>query len=384
MARKRRGRLWSILLGILLAGLLLEAGAYVWVRFLAGPGSFERHASLDQLRARYGQHARVTPHRHLGYAPTPNYVHGGNRHNSLGFRGDEIEVKKPAGVVRVVLAGGSTTYCDGVMHEYRWSHAWMLQERYRQLGAKVEVVNAGCPGWTTLETLINFQTRVLDLEPDVLVVYHAFNDALTRLVWPSTAYKSDLSGWFSRTHALQPASLLERSTLARILMIETGSLVPHGDMLRILGDLEPTNHAFTFRSQRLAGTYPSGVFATTPVETMLAANPPVYFERNLRSLIALADAHRVKVVLATFAVSSAFPKAPFVGHPGFRAAIAEHNDILRRLAHETSAHVLELADTLAAEPALFTDGLHFNAAGNWRRAELIREYLRQELGIGGG
>lgn len=376
-------RVLVILVGIALAAVLLEVGARVVLAYVASPATFERYASLEQLRERYGAHARVTPHRHLGYAPTPGYVRGENRHNRLGFRGDEIEVQKPPGVVRVVLAGGSTTYCDGVMHDHRLSHAWMLQERLRQLGAKVEIVNAGCPGWTSLETLINFQTRVLDLQPNVLIVYHAFNDVLTRLVWPSTAYRSDLSGWFSRTRALEPASPLEHSTLARILMVEARATIPHGDMLRILGDLEPSNQGFAFRDQRRTGTYPSGVFATTPIEAMLAANPPVFFERNLRSLIALADAHRVTIVLATFAASAAFPNDPFVGHAGFRAAIDEHNAVIRKVAAETSAHLLELADVLASEPALFTDGYHFNPAGNWRRAELIREFLRQELAIGG-
>ncbi len=33
--------------------------------------AFQRFASIEQLRARYGEYARVTPHRHLGYAPTP-------------------------------------------------------------------------------------------------------------------------------------------------------------------------------------------------------------------------------------------------------------------------------------------------------------------------
>jgi lysophospholipase L1-like esterase len=381
-SRRRARRLAALALGTVLAALALEGGARVVLWQVLDDAAFQRFASLDQLRARYGAHARVTPHRHLGYLPTPGYVRGDNRHNSLGYRGDEFAVAKPPGLVRVVLAGGSTTYCDGVPHDHRLSHAFMLQARLRQAGLAIEVINAGCPGWTSLETVINFQTRLLDLQPDVLIVYDGFNDVLTRMVWPSSAYRGDLSGWFSRQSALAPASLLDLSALARIVRVQFFGLVPHGDMLRVLGDVEPTNHGFAFRDQWRSGTYPSGVFAHAPIEHMFAANPPVYFERNLRSLAALCTLHQVTLVLATFAVSAEFPEQPFVGHPAFRAAVDEHNDVVRKITRDTGARLFDLAPLLVGDKQLFTDGVHFTAAGNWRRAELMREYLARELGIG--
>lgn len=382
MTRRSLRRLAAIAIGLLLAALAIELGARALLWWAADEPTFLRYASFADLRARYGEHARVTPHRHLGYALTPNYSRGDNRHNALGFRGEEIAVAKPAGVTRVVLAGGSTTYCDGVQHDYRLSHAWMLQERWRQLGVAGEVINAGCPGWTSLETLINFATRGLDLQPDVLLVYDSFNDMLTRLVWPPSAYRSDLSGWFDRRTVHQAVPWYEHSAVVRSVLVARGAMLPHGDMRRILGDVAPTNHGFTFRDQWLAGTYPSGVFRDTPIEQMLAANPPVFFERNLRSLAALAAAHRVQLVLATFAVSAAFPQQPFVGHPAFRAVIDEQNEVIRKVGRDCGVRVFELAAAIVDEPANFTDGVHFTAAGNWRRAELIREYLREEFGIG--
>jgi lysophospholipase L1-like esterase len=47
----------------------------------------------------------------------------------------------------------------------------------KYLGDKYEVINAGCPGWTTAEMLIDFELRLLDFKPDVIVIYAGFNDA---------------------------------------------------------------------------------------------------------------------------------------------------------------------------------------------------------------
>jgi len=55
-------------------------------------------------------------------------------------------------------------------------------ERLRSLLAERhgawEVVNAGVPGWVSTDSLINFQLRVLPLDPDVVVVYQGRNEVL--------------------------------------------------------------------------------------------------------------------------------------------------------------------------------------------------------------
>lgn len=371
-------RLSLLLLASLAAALVAEAGARVWLHWLADDDAFRQYASIGELRARHGEFERFRAHRHLGYALAPNYTSGKNRHNALGLRGAEIAVAKPAGTVRIAMCGGSTTYGEGV-DDYGLSAPFLLEQSLRADGRTVEVLNAGCPGWTTLETLINFETRLLDLAPDHVVVYHGINDVLPRIVWPAAAYRGDLSGWLCRNEHLAEASLLERSALARILLVGTGRLEPHSSMLRIVGDVPPTSHSFAFRLQRNAGRYPDGVFREVPVERMLAANPPVLFERNLRNLIAVARSHGVQVLLCTFAYSREFPQHPYIGHPAVQATIDATNAIVRRLGQETGTPVVDHAAELTARE-LFTDGVHFTVEGNRRRAERLRQWFRGRPG----
>ncbi|HEX6810040.1 MAG TPA: GDSL-type esterase/lipase family protein [Planctomycetota bacterium] len=358
---------------------VLELGARAWLHWFASEQDFQHCASIGQLRARYGEFGPYRAHRHLGFALAPHYVRGGNRHNALGFRGEEVAVEKPAGTVRIACCGGSTTYGWGVLHDFKLSMPYLLEQALRADGLPVEVINAGCPGWTTLETLVNFETRLLDLKPDWLVVYHGINDALTRMVWPHGAYRGDLSGWLTRDEHVAEASLLELSTFARILLVEYGRIQPHGSEMRIIGDAPPTCHTFTFQAQRRANSYPDGVFRDVPIERMLEANQPVFFERNLRNLLAVAAAHGVRVVLATFAFSREFPHATYIGHPAVQAAIEATNEIVRRLGQETQTEVIDLERELVARE-LFTDGMHFNEAGNRVRAERFRKVFKSRIG----
>lgn len=370
-------RLLLLPLAVALAAVLAELGGLAWLAWFASDESFQRYASIGQLRTRYGEFERFRAHRHLGFALAAGYQKGANRHNRLGFRGEEFELAKPPGCVRIACCGGSTTYGEGV-DDFHLSVPHLLEQDLRRDGRDVEVINAGCPGWTTLETLINFETRLLELSVDHVVVYHGINDVLPRIVWPHTAYRSDWSGWLCRDEHLAEASLLERSALARILMVNSGALEPHGSLLRIIGTVPPTSHTFAFRTQRLHGTYPDGVFREVPIERMLAENPPVFFERNLQSLLAVAAAHDVRVLLTTFAYGRTFGHRPYIGHPAVQAAIDATNAIVRRLGEASGTPVLDLAAELV-DAALFTDGVHFTAEGNRQRAARLLAFYRERL-----
>ena len=76
-------------LATLIAFVLLEAIANTYIHRLTDADTFTRYASMRQLQEqRLASDPRFTPHRYLAYYPTPNYVAGPNKHNSLGYRGE--------------------------------------------------------------------------------------------------------------------------------------------------------------------------------------------------------------------------------------------------------------------------------------------------------
>ena len=381
MTGRRMSRLF---LGLVLALLLAELGLNAYLAYFARAGVFDYYASIRALKRRYGDdffetRSRYAPHRYLGYYPTPEYRGpGGDRHNALGYRGEEVATPKPPGVLRLAVLGGSTVYSFGVDH-YARSFPHLLQEELRGRGhPEVEVVNAGASSYSTWESLVNLEFRVLDLEPDLVVVYHGTNDAALRLVWPPDAYRGDNSGAkiaLSVPRARARDGLFELSTLLRILALRMDWTTSNASLARDFDRRAETYRSDDLVRQLALGEYPAGWFEEVDAETVLASNPPVYFERNLRNVAAVAEASGVRCVLATFAYSNEFPENPRVAHGVYRAAMEEGNAIVRAVAADTPAHLFDFAAVMPRDRRYYTDGRHFTEAGNRLRARLFADEL---------
>ncbi|MCZ6599072.1 MAG: SGNH/GDSL hydrolase family protein [Planctomycetota bacterium] len=102
---------------------------------------------------------------------------GGITVNSLGFRGPEIELPKPEGLIRIAFLGGSTTFCAHASSDARTWPALVVEGlREAHPGLDFDYVNGGTAGYSTAQSLQNLRHRVAPLEPDVVVIYHGTND----------------------------------------------------------------------------------------------------------------------------------------------------------------------------------------------------------------
>lgn len=137
---------------------------------------------LDPIAVAF-KDSRVQPHPYLAYANRPGFRKPATEkdpilveHNSLGFNSAEVTWKKPAGTYRIVCLGGSSTY--GIGPSSTWTN-WPVklgEELAAKSSKPIEVVNLGCQGYSTFESQINLAIRGVDLEPDLVVVYHTIND----------------------------------------------------------------------------------------------------------------------------------------------------------------------------------------------------------------
>jgi len=158
----------TVLLGVGLA--VAGAEALVRVGAAASPVLREEFAHYDLLAL------KVEPHATAGFRPKPGsawrYANGATAHiNSQGFRGPVVTRAKRAGVFRIVLLGGSTTFGWGVEDDQTIDAA--LRAR---LGANIEVVNAAFDGYDSFQLLERTRSDVVGLRPDLIVVNAGVND----------------------------------------------------------------------------------------------------------------------------------------------------------------------------------------------------------------
>ena len=109
----------------------------------------------------------------------------GRATNNFGFREKDVVVPKPAGLVRIICVGGSTTD-EGSSNDI--TYPAILE---RKLNASfngnppIEVLNCGIPALYSARE----RARMLDyleMEPDCIIYYHGVNHFLTVMMpqWP--------------------------------------------------------------------------------------------------------------------------------------------------------------------------------------------------------
>ena len=101
-----------------------------------------------------------------------------SRINNLGFRGVDVEIRKPTNRLRVVTLGASSTF--GFGNEDADTYSVYLEQilRRRYTGPKeIEVINLGIPHSITSQIAALLADIGLKLEPDVVTFNERINDS---------------------------------------------------------------------------------------------------------------------------------------------------------------------------------------------------------------
>lgn len=308
--------------------------------------------SLAEIRA---LQSNILPMPYIGYVPDPAY----EGHNELGYRGTEIAIPKPKGTFRIVSVGGSTTYSTGTSAEesYPAYLQTILRDDYGY--SNVEVINAGVIGYTSWEILANFAFRVLELEPDMLFYYGAVNDLVVRERLSNDCYRglnpqrglNGNRGLFVERKAELPASALYRLTAIQLGWMNN-----------------PLSLDASFEPSRVKCNPDPG---STTLEERLAANTPIYYERNIRNLLTVALANDVKPVMSSWVYNVEADRPEL-----WRQSISQHNDVTRRIAADMGIPYLELAAEFPVNNSYWErDGIHLVALGAYEQASRYAAWL---------
>ena len=128
---------------------------------------------------RYGHFSRNLVSRFLEYDPVLTFRNRRDASfpdarveiNSLGLRGPEVALEKPAGVTRVLCLGDSCTF--GGAHPYPEIMQSILDQH---APGRFQVLNAGVIGYTSLHGLEWLESDLAKLRPDIVTVYFGWND----------------------------------------------------------------------------------------------------------------------------------------------------------------------------------------------------------------
>jgi hypothetical protein len=186
-SRKRRlaFRIAAVVIALAISLYACEFAVYV-----SGINNDFRSPSVIQISTRPGNPTELTSHGFIPFASIQHWYSTNPRRyfdqdnsirhdfNSEGWRDFEHEVEKPDHVFRIVGAGDSFTFGQGVKHEDLFlTHLNSLEATAS--GMQIEVINTGQPGYNTVKEKELLETRGFDYSPDLVLLSFVPNDVET-------------------------------------------------------------------------------------------------------------------------------------------------------------------------------------------------------------
>lgn len=316
--------------------------------------------------------------------------------NSFGFRGEEIKIRKPKNVFRIVILGGSTVLNREVSYEKNAARLLekMLGQRYEN--KKIEVINAGKDGYTSEHSLIQYLFMIKDFDPDLIIMWHGINDMYVSCTPTDTQFGSFLPDY---GHSLGAAarvafSYFQSRPIVAVKLVSMDFFVRflqenlYSDIIKDLQETRQNEEAKKYLYSKvnflISHDYPS-------IKT---------YKRNLESLIRILDADGVNLILGNqpnlYKKSMNLKEARYAIYPrlvcqkdgkyysldSIRYGINLFNSTTKQVAKENNIPFLDLEAAIPKSTKYFVDMVHYSEEGNLALAKslfakiVIDEYIR--------
>jgi lysophospholipase L1-like esterase len=309
------------------------------------------------------RHFYIVPHPYLPYVykphtlignvqPAPYPLHRGRyefrpvRINNIRFFNEDVRLQKEPGTWRVMCLGGSTTansiWAVADPQEYSYPLCLRAALAQRAGSSRYEVLNCGMGGWTSAEIFINFALHLIDLRPDIIVLYHGFNDLEASLTTPFASDYSHSRRNFGETYArIRLASYLPNLRFWKSYAFLKGKLVGFGNVRYDL-----------LSSIRAKKADLDNSFMGLETE-----------RRNIEHLIHLCRANHFQVILSTFAYHIYAQVEQDRRVLKYHNGVQMENVMLRELAERHQLPLVDLATLIPDDDAYFVDTVHFTPLG---------------------
>ncbi len=303
----------------------------------------------------------------LSYIPSPNFKNKfGLQHNSQGYRGKSVPMRRTPGMLRVLCLGGSTVYGYDVQRPEEAYPAQMeklLNENLPPSIRGIEVINGGNPYATAAEMLTHYHFKYHYYKPDLVILEAGGNDgeALAR-----PFYQPDYSHWRQPLHLPKmlprPTRILMKSRLISFFLIPLFyGTHPERVNLQRAKDLEPIAQWYEPAPENSNSPF------NIPDEEMA-------MKHDLEYLIDEISKDGAKILLMPFRVKPGYQyKAPRLNE-----AVVLNEQILTKIAADRNLPFAPYpGETIS--PQNWEDDCHLNAEGEKEKAAYTAPFAKKLL-----
>lgn len=269
--------------------------------------------------------------------------------NNLGYvngidGGRDVLVPKPKNIFRINCIGASTTqyylkYGSSV-YSYPLELEKILKEKNK---VNLEVNNCGTGGYASSDILVRFLLQNLDTNPDVVVLYHAYNDIRSYL---TSNFQSDYS------HS-------RKNLGENYFKFYLGSFLPYIPLNFInyfQNKWYPQNHRYTLVESISRGDFK--IENNTDLEKGLEA-----YRRNLQNIITICKSNKIQIILCSFCFYLHESVKNKKIHKLYKDIVIKENIILKKLADVNQVDFVDTYNLIPKTDKNFLDTIHFTHSG---------------------
>ena len=373
----RRSRQFFMLAAALIGSATLLGAELIVRTFLRynTPDTIREH-SLQYTPAVYARHVltanqAIEPDKAWGLRSKDERTDDVLMINEAGLRGGSFVRSKPQGTRRILILGGSAVFDLKAPQGRDWPT--QVENRLHAAGlTDLQVINAGIPGHASADSLGRLVTSLWTLEPDILLLYNAWNDIkFFRELSAGRPLLSLIEPFDPRANPFQNyRGVLDRFLARSQLYIKLRNLYfLRRQRLGIEGglpfdDLVDTYDPLAVRQYRL------NLELFVDASRNLGARPILLTQASLVSSAA-TDEDRARVGIAYQGLT----------HEALERAFNECNETVLVVARDKETDVIDVAAALAGQPELFVDHIHTTEFGSEELARTVAEQLVKLLKV---
>ena len=210
--------------------------------------------------------------------------------NSDGFRDEDFPAVKAPNTLRILCLGDSWTFGANVNQDESYPSRLRAMLKKDFPAARIEVFNLGMLAYTSYQGLELLKRRALALQPDIVIIGYAMNDA-------------SISGWRDKdlAQAGAPRFKLKKffaahmesyklaAYLAQVSRFDQISMSEH---LKAMND--PARRLETYEGWESAEFLEAADYAQLEAKTRVS---PQDYEKNVRAMVALIREHQASPIL---------------------------------------------------------------------------------------
>ncbi len=281
--------------------------------------------------------------------------------NNLGFINGpagnrDISIPKPDGLLRINCIGASTTGNYIEFNGQVFSYPMELESILKStIAGPVEVNNCGVGGYNSADIMVRFALQVIDMQPDVVVIYHAYNDIRAYL---TPGFETD----YSHVRRNLGESYWKFSLASKI------PYIPIKFLNFLVNQWLPGNVRYSLLDQVTKGVLDPSIDPSIGLAV---------YQRNLQHIIDLCCRNGIQVILSTYChfLHDAIKDEPL--HMLYARIVKEENEIMRHLADKNKLKLVDNAVLVPHDERYFVDSVHFTPAGMRLIASNIADIIRQ-------